>query len=86
MPDGAPAQWRNVITTEVLSAGRALPVGDVLLNFPVALLMGEGKEELCANHLSGTAPTVFPGHRHPRRGDRQVVEAEEDSGLCLIFT
>ena len=45
MPDGAPAQWRNVITSEVLSAGKALPVGDALLNFPVALLMGEGKEE-----------------------------------------
>ncbi len=45
MPDGAPAAWRNVITSEVLSAGQALPVGDVLLSFPVALLMGEGKEE-----------------------------------------
>ncbi len=45
MPDGAPAQWRNVITSEALPAGHALPVGDALLNFPVALLMGEGKEE-----------------------------------------
>ena len=45
MPDGAPAAWRNVITSEVLSAGRTLPVGDVLLSFPVALLMGEGEEE-----------------------------------------
>jgi (1->4)-alpha-D-glucan 1-alpha-D-glucosylmutase len=45
MPDGAPAQWRNVITSEVLSGGKALPVGEVLLSFPVALLMGEGKEE-----------------------------------------
>jgi (1->4)-alpha-D-glucan 1-alpha-D-glucosylmutase len=43
MPDGAPAQWRNVITGEVLTAGKALAVGDALLNFPVALLMGEGK-------------------------------------------
>ena len=43
MPDGAPAQWRNVITSEVLSAGRALPIGDILISFPVALLMGEGK-------------------------------------------
>ena len=43
MPDGAPAQWRNAITSEVLSAGKALPVGDALLKFPVALLMGEGK-------------------------------------------
>jgi (1->4)-alpha-D-glucan 1-alpha-D-glucosylmutase len=45
MPDGAPAAWRNAITGEVLSADKALPVGDILLNFPVALLMGEGKEE-----------------------------------------
>jgi maltooligosyltrehalose synthase len=45
MPNGAPAAWRNVITGEVLSAGKALPVGDVLLSFPVALLMGEGKKE-----------------------------------------
>jgi (1->4)-alpha-D-glucan 1-alpha-D-glucosylmutase len=45
MPDGAPAAWRNVITSEVLSAGKALSVGDILLSFPVALLMGEGKEE-----------------------------------------
>ncbi len=43
MPNGAPAAWRNVITSEVLSAGKGLPVGDVLLSFPVALLMGEGK-------------------------------------------
>jgi (1->4)-alpha-D-glucan 1-alpha-D-glucosylmutase len=43
VPDGAPAQWRNVITSEVLSAGKALPVGEALLSFPVALLMGEGK-------------------------------------------
>ena len=45
MPNGAPAAWRNVITNEVLSAGKALSVGDILLSFPVALLMGEGKEE-----------------------------------------
>ena len=45
MPDGVPAAWRNVITNEVLSAGKALPVGDILLSFPVALLMDEGKEE-----------------------------------------
>jgi (1->4)-alpha-D-glucan 1-alpha-D-glucosylmutase len=45
MPDGAPAQWRNVITNEVLSVGSVLPVGEGLLRFPVALLMGEGKEE-----------------------------------------
>ncbi|MGB9292289.1 MAG: hypothetical protein WCB64_03105, partial [Desulfobaccales bacterium] len=45
MPSGAPAAWRNVITSEVFSAGKTLPVGDALLSFPVALLMGEGKEE-----------------------------------------
>ncbi len=44
MPNGVPAAWRNVITSEVLSAGKALSVGDILLSFPVALLMGEGTE------------------------------------------
>jgi (1->4)-alpha-D-glucan 1-alpha-D-glucosylmutase len=43
MPKGAPAAWRNVITSEDLSAGKAASVGDILLSFPVALLMGEGK-------------------------------------------
>ena len=43
MPGWAPAAWRNVITDGVLSVGKALPVGYALLNFPVALLMGEGK-------------------------------------------
>ncbi|MGA2027139.1 MAG: malto-oligosyltrehalose synthase, partial [Syntrophobacteraceae bacterium] len=46
MPDGAPAAWRNVITGEVLSAGEALSVGDILLSFPVALLMGEGNDTM----------------------------------------
>lgn len=45
LPDGAPAAWRNVITGEVLSAGKALTVGEILLSFPVALLMGEGEGE-----------------------------------------
>jgi (1->4)-alpha-D-glucan 1-alpha-D-glucosylmutase len=45
LPDAAPAAWRNVITGEVLSASRALPVGDMLLSFPVALLLGAAKEE-----------------------------------------
>lgn len=46
MPGGAPACWRNVITNEeVISAGRAVSVGDLLLSFPVALLMGEGEDE-----------------------------------------
>ena len=44
MPDGAPTVWRNV-TSEVLSASQALSVGDILLSFPVALLIGEGKEQ-----------------------------------------
>ncbi|MEA5113640.1 MAG: malto-oligosyltrehalose synthase [Geobacteraceae bacterium] len=42
LPDGAPAAWRNVITGEVLSAGKALTVGEILLSFPVALLIGKG--------------------------------------------
>jgi (1->4)-alpha-D-glucan 1-alpha-D-glucosylmutase len=42
LPEGAPAGWLNVITDEVLAAGKALPVGDALPSFPVALLMGEG--------------------------------------------
>jgi (1->4)-alpha-D-glucan 1-alpha-D-glucosylmutase len=44
MPDLAPSEWRNVITNEVLSVGSALPIGDALNSFPVALLMSEGKE------------------------------------------
>jgi (1->4)-alpha-D-glucan 1-alpha-D-glucosylmutase len=44
MPNGAPAAWRNAITNEVLSAGKALSVGDTFLSFPVALLIGKGKE------------------------------------------
>ncbi|MGO8881468.1 MAG: malto-oligosyltrehalose synthase [Desulfomonilaceae bacterium] len=45
MPDSAPVEWRNLITGEVISADGTLPVGDVLHSFPVALLMGEGKEQ-----------------------------------------
>jgi (1->4)-alpha-D-glucan 1-alpha-D-glucosylmutase len=45
MPNGAPTVWRSVITSEVLSASQTLAVGDILLSFPVALLMGEGKEK-----------------------------------------
>lgn len=44
MPDGAPAEWRNVITNEVLSASKILSVGDILLSFPVAFLIGEGQD------------------------------------------
>jgi (1->4)-alpha-D-glucan 1-alpha-D-glucosylmutase len=46
MPDGAPAAWRNVITGEELSAAKALSVGDILVSLPVALLMGEEKEDV----------------------------------------
>jgi (1->4)-alpha-D-glucan 1-alpha-D-glucosylmutase len=45
MPDLSPLQWRNAITNEELSTGNALLVGDALLSFPVALLMGERKEQ-----------------------------------------
>ena len=45
MPDRSPAEWRNALTSEVISAGSALPLGDVLVSFPVALLIGEGKQE-----------------------------------------
>jgi maltooligosyltrehalose synthase len=41
----ASAAWKNVITSEILSASQALSVGDILLSFPVVLLMGEGKEK-----------------------------------------
>lgn len=44
MPDSAPVQWRNVITDKALSADSSLSVGDVLCCFPVALLIGEGKD------------------------------------------
>ncbi|MFH1116387.1 MAG: malto-oligosyltrehalose synthase [Pseudomonadota bacterium] len=47
MPDRTPREWRNVITGEVLCAGDTLSVGNVLLGFPVALLMGEGRDD-CA--------------------------------------
>ncbi|MCE5336312.1 MAG: malto-oligosyltrehalose synthase, partial [Desulfobacteraceae bacterium] len=41
LPEGAPASWRNAITGDVISASGMLKAGDVLLNFPVGLLMGE---------------------------------------------
>ena len=62
MPDGAPAQWRNVITNEVLSAGKALSVGDILLQFSSGVAHGRRKGVECANHLSVTAP-VSSNHR-----------------------
>ena len=45
LPGGAPAAWRNAITDEVLCADKGLRVGDTILSFPVALLMGEGKKQ-----------------------------------------
>jgi (1->4)-alpha-D-glucan 1-alpha-D-glucosylmutase len=46
LPHGAPAAWQNALTNEeILFRENALPVGDILLRFPVALLIGEGKEE-----------------------------------------
>ena len=44
MPDQAPAKWRNAVTSEIISAGNALPLRDVLHSFPVALLMSQGEE------------------------------------------
>jgi (1->4)-alpha-D-glucan 1-alpha-D-glucosylmutase len=45
IPDRVPSEWRNALTNEVLSATNALAIGDVLHSFPVALLVGEGKEQ-----------------------------------------
>ena len=49
VPDGSPEEWQNPLTSEVLTARNSLPVGDVLLRFPVALLMGKGNEEATVN-------------------------------------
>jgi (1->4)-alpha-D-glucan 1-alpha-D-glucosylmutase len=38
---GAPRTWRNVITSEIVTKGPALPVGDILTSFPVAMLVSE---------------------------------------------
>jgi len=46
LPHGTPAVWRNMLTDEeILSGENALPVGDILFRFPVALLIGERKDE-----------------------------------------
>ncbi len=45
MPDRTPLEWRNALTSEALSAGNTLPVGTVLHSFPVALLIGERKDQ-----------------------------------------
>ncbi len=60
MPDGAPAAWRNVITSEVLAAGQALPVGDVLITFQWRCSWATGDGGVYANHLSGTPRRFFP--------------------------
>jgi (1->4)-alpha-D-glucan 1-alpha-D-glucosylmutase len=39
LPEDAPSRWRNIFTGEVVSSTNSLTVGDVLLHFPVALLM-----------------------------------------------
>ncbi|MGD9819249.1 MAG: malto-oligosyltrehalose synthase [Desulfomonilaceae bacterium] len=41
MPDWAPLEWRNVVTSEPLSNRGVMHVGDILQNFPVALLIGD---------------------------------------------
>ena len=64
MPIGAPAAWQNVITSEALSGGQALSIGDILRSFPVASLMGAGKEEYVPTVLSVDRPgppRVFGG-------------------------
>lgn len=38
LPEGAPSDWRNVLTGETLPCTGSLAVADVLCNFPVALL------------------------------------------------
>jgi len=38
---GAPQTWRNVITSEIVTEGPALLVGDILRSFPVAMLVSE---------------------------------------------
>ncbi|MEW6325237.1 MAG: malto-oligosyltrehalose synthase, partial [Nitrospirota bacterium] len=38
LPDDAPRGWRNAVTGERLPGGAALPVGEILARFPVALL------------------------------------------------
>jgi len=49
LPHGTPVAWRNVLTDEkILSTESAQSVGDIVLRFPVALLIGEGKEESVA--------------------------------------
>ena len=41
LPEQAPLLWRNVLTSQVLSGGQTLWVGEIFQHFPVALLMSE---------------------------------------------
>ena len=44
LPKGAPALWKDAITTQVIEGRETLLIGDVLKDFPVALLMSEEEE------------------------------------------
>ena len=41
LPDGAPVRWKNIFTSEVLTAENTLALSDALALFPAALLIGE---------------------------------------------
>ncbi len=41
LPDGAPVRWKNIFTSEVLTAENTLALSDALAVFPAALLIGE---------------------------------------------
>jgi (1->4)-alpha-D-glucan 1-alpha-D-glucosylmutase len=41
LPEGSPGEWNNVFTGEVIGNSKALGIGEVLLHFPVALLVAE---------------------------------------------
>jgi len=44
LPKGVPALWKDAITTQVIEGRETLLIGDVLKDFPVALLMSEEEE------------------------------------------
>lgn len=44
LPKGAPALWRDVITTQAIEGRETLLIGEMLKDFPVALLMSEEGE------------------------------------------
>lgn len=43
IPEGAPL-WRDAITAQLIKPGKTLPIGEILEQFPVALLISEGKK------------------------------------------